>query len=382
MLVARDLHNLLYLAEFTFAANKFSPAGQSEVELADAVVSLYDTLLIFQIKERAEASAGDEKAERAWFKTKILKEAKNQIRGTLRFLSSQDVIEIANERGRIFNLASSEYKRFIRIIIYKAAVSLPEDSASTRFCRSSEAGFIHIISYFDYVNLSHILRVPEEIVRYFEYREKIITDFPDECEKLPEASLVGGFVEDQDKPTYESHRNLNRLFDDEETWNLIPLISRLHEHQNMEGYDEDYYRILIEFMRLPRSMWREIKKRFVLSVQKVSDNKSVFPYRVSFPGTGIGIVFVPLPSDLSLSPDWDDLKIKTLTMMTALHKFDQKLDKAIGILFGRVGEYYDIQWCMIEEPWSDDPEMRAKLDEDSPFRPVSEKIMHGFYLET
>ena len=61
--VARDLHNMLYLAEFTFAANKFSPVGGSEVELADAVVALDDTLMIFQIKERSAASVGAADAE-------------------------------------------------------------------------------------------------------------------------------------------------------------------------------------------------------------------------------------------------------------------------------------------------------------------------------
>jgi hypothetical protein len=378
--VARDLHNMLYLEEFTFAATKFSPTGGSEVELADAVVALDDTLLIFQIKERSATNVGGAEAERAWFKNKVLKEAKNQVRDTLRFLKSLDTIAIANQRGRVFNLASNCYKQIIKIIVYHASSALPEDSKSVRYYRSKEAGFIHVLSYDDYVRLSYILRVPEEIVRYFDYREQIITRFQDQCGTLPEASIVGGFIGDEEIPRYQSYENLHRSVDDEDTWNLIPLISGLHDHQTAEGYNEDYYRILIEFMRLPRSMWREIKKRFVLSVEKVDGNNSVLPYRVSFPDRDIGFVFIPMTSTDTSLPDWQSYKFMALTTLTALHKFDHKLGKAIGILFCKFGDYFDIQWCMIEEPWSDDSALRQKLDMDSPFRATSEKTMHGFFL--
>lgn len=380
-LIARDLHNLLYLEEFTFAANKFSPAGASEMELADAVVSLDETLLIFQIKERSPENVGQAEAERAWFNTKVLKEAKKQIRDTLRFLSSFDEIGIANERGRVFNLASSHYKEVIKLIVYQGSEALPPDCQDIRFYRSRDAGFIHILSYSDYVRLASVLRVPEEIIRYFQYREQVITRFEDACANLPEASLAGGFVGDVDKPNFDSYLNLHRLVDDEDTWDLIPLLRGLHDHQTPEGFNEDYYRILTEFMRLPRSMWREIKKRFILSVKRVDEDKFVLPYRVSFPDRDIGFVFLPMTSESSSAADWDTFKITALTNMTALHKFDHKLGKGLGILIGKIGPIFDIQWCLIVDAWEDDPELRAKLDADSPFRPTSEKLMYGFFME-
>ena len=50
--ISKKLHNLLFLEEFVFSRNKFSPPASSEVEFADAVVMLGDVLLVYQIKER------------------------------------------------------------------------------------------------------------------------------------------------------------------------------------------------------------------------------------------------------------------------------------------------------------------------------------------
>src|SRR5688572_23567794 len=73
--IARDLHSLLYLEEFAFARNKFSPPGRSEVELADAVVVLGDTLIVFQIKERSQPDSGDAEKELDWFRKRVHKQA-------------------------------------------------------------------------------------------------------------------------------------------------------------------------------------------------------------------------------------------------------------------------------------------------------------------
>lgn len=63
--ISSELHSLLFFEEFTFSRNKFSPPSTSELEFADAVVMLGDVLLIYQIKERSAAKAGDAEAELA-----------------------------------------------------------------------------------------------------------------------------------------------------------------------------------------------------------------------------------------------------------------------------------------------------------------------------
>ena len=103
------------------------------------------------------------------------------------------------------------------------------------------------------------------------------------------------------------------------------------------------------------------------------------PYRVTDPVRSIGVVIVPVDSKISGKPDWEDVKVKMLITLTQLHKFDHKSDTCIGIIIAKFGRVFDIQWCMIEDPWTENPELRARLDTDSPFREASEKRMFGFF---
>lgn len=69
--IGKKLHSLLFLEEFVFSRNKFSPPSPSELEFADAVVMLGNVLFICQIKERSAEQSGDEDAERRWFQSKV-----------------------------------------------------------------------------------------------------------------------------------------------------------------------------------------------------------------------------------------------------------------------------------------------------------------------
>jgi hypothetical protein len=46
--ISQDLHGLLFLEEFVFAKNRLTLPKQGEIEFADAVVLLGDTLLVYQ----------------------------------------------------------------------------------------------------------------------------------------------------------------------------------------------------------------------------------------------------------------------------------------------------------------------------------------------
>src|SRR5437660_365304 len=95
--IARELHNLLFLEEFVFARNKFSPPSASELEFADAVVMLGDVLFIYQIKERSPVDAGNAAAERRWFNAKVVGNGTRQVRDTLRYLQTYPEIRVPNE---------------------------------------------------------------------------------------------------------------------------------------------------------------------------------------------------------------------------------------------------------------------------------------------
>ena len=67
---------------------------------------------------------------------------------------------------------------------------------------------------------------------------------------------------------------------------------------------------------------------------------------------------------------------------TALNKYDQRLDKCIGLTFiaeGK-GSWCDVQWCPLEFPWKENAELQAALDKSYPFRPVKTKIVERYGL--
>ncbi len=331
--IGKQLHSLLFLEEFVFSRNKFSPPSGSELELADAVVMLGDVLLIFQIKERSSNHAGASETERRWFKKKVLGEATKQVRDTLRYLQMYSEIRVPNERGRVFNLASCAFVDILKVIVYLPSPNLPKDCRCVRHHLSKTAGLIHIIDARDYLELSRTLRVPEEVIRFFKYRETLLTSFGDSCASLPEPAIAGHFIGgDPDVlPTVASAMHLHRLVRDEEEWDLAPFLRNLHDHLSVPEVCDDYYDILIEFAKLPRSAWREVKKRIRLCIEKVKKDEFARPYRITDQQTDCGFVFIPVQSALVMRSDWPTIRLRGLRQLIEAHKYDQRLSKCIGI---------------------------------------------------
>jgi hypothetical protein len=378
--ISKELHSLLFLEEFVFSGNRFSPRGCSEMELADAVVMLGDVLLVFQIKERSLDQTGDAAAERRWFESKVIRKATKQLRDTLRYLNAYEEIRVTNERGHVFNLAGNVFVDILKLVVYMPAPNLPRDCRSIRSHVSSSAGFIHIVDARDYLELSRTLRVPEEVVRYFKYREMVLTRFTGASCCVPEPAIAGHFIGgDLDvPPTTESAVHLRRLVDDAEQWDLAPFMRALHSGLSVPEISDDYYDILIEFAKLPRSMWRTVKERLRLCIDKVQKDEFAQPYRTAYPHTDCGFVFIPVQSEIVQSQEWPTIRLRGLQNFTMLHKYDQHLSKCIGVMVAKDGTYFDILWCLIAHEWTEDPEIQQKLDENFPFRPVKLAEVHGY----
>ena len=377
------LHSLVYFEEFSFAKNKFKAVTGQEFELADALVALDDVLIIVQVKERSMSDAGDESAERKWFDKKVIRAATKQIRDSLNYLESQPGIEVNNELGRPFIFTPGKFREIIKLVIFHGASTLPSDCRYKKFHKSSSGGFIHLVDVNDYLNAARVFRVPEDLIRYFRYREAMLTSYPQECASLPEASMVGGYIGEGDDapPSFESFENLHKLLPDEDTWNISAYLRTLRDHTSHPDYNGDYYAILTEFVRLPRSMWREFKKRLVLCIENATHDEFAQPYRIAYPDRNIGFMLFSPDSSLTNSAEWKVAGLNGLMNFTYLQKFDQKLQKCIGVQVAKDGEFFDIQWCMIDSVWEDDPDLRARLDADSPFRPVSEKSQFSYFLQ-
>jgi len=61
-----------FFREFTFSENTFRKSPTEEVELADNVVWLDDTLIVYQLKERQAPIDTTSEKEQKWFKKNII----------------------------------------------------------------------------------------------------------------------------------------------------------------------------------------------------------------------------------------------------------------------------------------------------------------------
>jgi hypothetical protein len=301
---------------------------------------------------------------------------------TVRYLSTNQEIKIPNQRGRIFNLAGRSFKRIIKVIGYISAQPMSPDCRSTKCYVSEVAGFIHIVDLRDYLEIARTLRVPQEAVKYFEYREAVLTQFAQALDDIPEPAIAGHFIggDPSQAPTMESVQYLHRLVRDDEQWDLMPLLRGMHDHILTEASNGDYYDILLEIAKLPRSGWREIRKRIKLSVENVQRDEFVMPYRLAYPETECGFVFIPMTSVFTADPNWPEIRRRALENMTRAHKYDQRLKKCIGILVSKSGEFFEIFWSLLAHEWREDPEMRQALDANFPFRPVRQGQVYGYML--
>lgn len=313
----------------------------------------------------------------------MLRDATKQVRSTLSYLQAYSDIRVTNERGKVFNLAARAFADIVKIVIYLPSTNLPADCRRLHHHVSRTTGaFIHIIDARDYLEVLRTLRVPQEVVRYFSYRQAVLTRFGDVCAELPEAAIAGHFVGGDPgiPPTVQSVRSLYRLIQDAHEWDIAPLLRGLHDHVAMPDKSGDYYEILIEFAKLPRSGWRTVKERIRLCIEKTQKDEFAKPYRTVNPDTGCGFVFIPVVAELVRREDWPTIRTRALTQLAEAHKYDQRLPKCVGFLVAKDGTYYDIFWGLVAHEWVEDREFQRVLDEHFPFRPVRPTEIHGYYL--
>ena len=376
-----NLNRLAFWREFTFARNRFSPPSGSELELADNLVWFGRRAYILQLKQRDEPT-DNPAAERSWFQKKVLKKATSQIRDSLRFLDENHHIGITNERGHRFDIQRDALTQITKVVVYLPGPALPEDCWQTRYHVSQTVGFIHIVAANDYLGILETLRVPEDIARYFAYREEVTPSLKASGIEFGEDDIMGAFLSEEQVPTPQSHEKLSYLLQDLDAFDLSSLLGNLHDHINRADKPYDYYQILQEFAQVPRSVWREVKLRFMKSLDVARDGQFILPFRLTYLETNCTFMIAPLDPDLpATGPEGEKVRVTGLQNFTSAAMYLAKSSKGIGIVISRDGEYFQIDWCLIDMPWEPDPEMERRLSENNPFRAVSEKSMDSFLFK-
>lgn len=370
-----QLNSLAFWREFTFAKNTFSPRPGSELELADNFVWFGDRAYILQLKQRDKLT-GNPDSERSWFKKKVLKKATSQIRDSLQYLDKNAQIGITNQQGHRFEIERTSLVTVTKIVVYLPAPELPEDCWQTRYHVSKSSGdFIHILASNDYLGILEKLRVPEDISRYFAYREKVTPKLRADGVTLEESDIMGAFLNEEDIPTPQSHQILYRLVQDLNAFDLSGILGDLHKHIKRTDNPYDYYKILREFARVPRSVWREVKLRVVRSLEITNEKRFEQPFRLSDPYSDCTFMIAPLDPEL---PATGPERVTELSNLTSVAKYLAKTSKCIGILISRDGDFVQIDWCLIEAPWQPKPELEEWLSEANPFRAVTMRSVDGF----
>ena len=127
----------------------------------------------------------------------------------------------------------------------------------------------------------------------------------------------------------------------------------------------DYYEVITALAELKRNELKAFKERYLLAMAKAKENIYAKPYRVVYPRLDLGFIFIPLTDETI------PFRANILQNFTLAHKYDQQLQKCIGISFAADGaEHYIIEWCVAEFNWEYNSEFKECISNNNPFREV------------
>ena len=359
------LNAYFFFYEFAFSKNTFTPPPSSEVELADNIIWLEETLFAFQLKERVEEGTPEE--EEKWFKSKILKDAKSQVSDTIKYLKAYPKIDLKNHRGQTFYLHTKYIKHIFKAIIYKPGKHLPLHCRQLKFYRSQISGFIHLFSHEDYIYVIKTFQTIPELADYLSFREKLIASNETAVAVLPEVVIVGQYVSGNldAAPDIAFEVFAKQLQNDRKTWDMSDIIKVFPEQTIEAEFPTHYVRVIAELAKLKRNELKAFKTRFYLCADKVEANIPTRPYRFTTPRTGCGFVFIPLTKEM-LPYRRDQLK-----SLCGWHKYEMKLPRCVAVDFSLDNGKFFSCWCHMDFPWTESKELEKSFSSfPYPFRPV------------
>lgn len=368
----------IFLREFTIRKNTFKSTPEKELEFADNVVCIDDFLMVTQLKERGlDISNSDD--ENKWFENKVLRKGVKQIKNTLKYIEENASIELINHRGHNINLKIKKFTFIIKLIIYSPNKFLSSPNKDKKFHKSSTAGLIHIMSIEDYLEVCKTMVTITEIAAYFDFREQVLKKEFSKDVIIDEKCLLGQYLSNdlESKPDVrykEYHENFINNIEEFDISHILKNYADKIEYFEMQDFT-DYYNILVEFAMLKRNELKEVKKRFELCLEIAKENEIQRPYRFTCPRTKCGFLFIPL--EKSVMP----IRVNALKNLTIGSKYDQKVDRQIGISFVWDAPYFLIDWCYLYFPWESNLAIEEKLKNYYPFRPLKTEILSEYKFQ-
>jgi hypothetical protein len=378
--IVADLNKDHFLQEFAFLRATFRPTAELEVELADSLVLLDDMLIVYQLKSRSLAKHHDPVGESRWFKKKVVYQASKQIRDTLTYLSENPEIQMENFRRHRVTLRAGDVNIVHKVVAFQPHPVLPPENRETKFHRSKTVGVIHIFTDADYRGVVRTLLTPGEISGYLSFRERLIEKWEGAVSQVAETALVGQFLsgDTNSKPSQEYEGYLRRLVQNIDEWDMSGILRSFPDRMVESGGNEnDYYQILKELAKLKRDELKQVKIRFVLSLEKSKQNEFTSPYRVAFSRTGCGFIFLPLTRELAVH------RRQALWNVIVAHKYEQRLGKCVGVSVLSEGDGWNsCEWIYMQAPWAHEPLIEEFLrHEGNPLREVRVSQSEGYAFD-
>jgi hypothetical protein len=359
-----------FFKEFVYSSTTFRPRPATEMELADNLVWLGGIVFAFQLKERDPQPSATEETERRWFERKVLGNATRQVRDTVSYLGQIDSVRLTNARGHEQELKPSQIETLHKLIVYLPQPPIPNECLEVKYHISQTAGFMHIMPGNDYLGIVGTLLTPAEVSDYLQFRERLIRANLGAISAIPEPAMVGQYLSgDHDAaPSHEFLEYLRTLEQRADEWDISGIIKNFTQRTTHSTGPTHYYFVIRELALLKRHELKEFKLRYRKALEFVRANKFALPFRMVVPRTGCGFVIIPITLDVI------EHRGNGLQNFTMAHKYDQKLNKCVGVVIAAdSGPWFLSDWCYIETPWEPDPEMEALLKKSNPFRSVSEK---------
>ena len=198
---------------------------------------------------------------------------------------------------------------------------------------------------------------------------------------VEEPDIIVAFLSEKELPEPGSAERLRAFVQDLAAFDLSSVMRNFQSHIVNPERSVDYYRIMEEFARVPRSVWREFRTRLVISLEASKARKPHRAFRFAFPKTDCTFMVA------SLDPDWPMIGVEgtrmrsnAVEMFTEAAKYDLKTRVGVGLLISKDGEHFQLDWCFIDEPWATNAKMEDLLATTSLFGPAREKTIDSFFF--
>lgn len=368
-----NINNSIFFKEFTYSENQIFQEGGDTKELADNIVWLDDLLLVYQVKGREAQHVTDTQSEEKWFDRTIAGKAKKQIKDTINFLQTWQKLPVTNERGQMADIAQAAGQKLIKLVIFDPGSKLLEDKKNIKFLESSTAGLIHLFHIQDYEMVCECLVTPSELAEYLQFREEIYLRHKDQAIIGKEEYLLGHFFTTQDTKAINQDflNNFGKIDNDSGHFEVGSILNNFFNKVVLyeNGRETDYHFILKEIAKLNRNELMAFNSRYRETIQNVQTDKFALPLRFAVPRTGCGFVFVTMQQ--RNKGHW----YNALLNFVDTYRYKHRLDKCIGVVMAKDGQWFDINWAFTAGKWEFNEELEQALSNEGEFYGDSELLL-------